>query len=91
MVLARIIVLANVLVLIRDGLGAWVTRLERLKSEKDEVKRPEGLPARSQTLEGPLDFYFLAPESGALRRLQADPKRMSQINAILNHFKSGFH
>ena len=26
------------------------------KGEKDEVKRPEGPPARSRVLEGPLDF-----------------------------------
>ena len=36
---------------------AWVTRRERPKGAKDEVKqaqsRPEGPPARSRALEGP--------------------------------------
>ena len=32
---------------------AWVTRPERLKGAKDKVKRPEGLPAKSQGPEGP--------------------------------------
>ena len=32
---------------------AWVTQPERLKGAKDEVKRPEGPPARSQGPEGP--------------------------------------
>ena len=35
---------------------AWVTRPERPKGVKDEVKRPEGLPLRSRGPEGPLDF-----------------------------------
>ena len=35
---------------------AWVTRPERPKGAKDEVKRPEGLPARSWAPEGPLNF-----------------------------------
>ena len=34
----------------------WVTRPERPKGAKDEVKRPEGPPIRSRGLEGPLDF-----------------------------------
>ena len=34
-------------------LSAWVTRPERPKAVKDEVKRPEGAPARSQGPEGP--------------------------------------
>ena len=32
---------------------AWVTRPERPKGVKDEVKRPEGPPARSRGTEGP--------------------------------------
>ena len=32
---------------------AWVTRPERPKGAKDEVKRPEGPPPRSQGPEGP--------------------------------------
>ena len=32
---------------------AWVTRPERPKGAKDEVKRPEGPPARSRGPEGP--------------------------------------
>ena len=32
--------------------SAWVTRPERLKGAKDEVKRPEGPPTRSQGPEG---------------------------------------
>ena len=32
---------------------AWVTQPERPKGAKDEVKRPEGPPARSQGPEGP--------------------------------------
>ena len=35
---------------------AWVTRPERPKGAKDEVKRPEGPPIRSRGPEGPLDF-----------------------------------
>ena len=35
---------------------AWVTRPERPKGGKDEVKRPEGPPIRSRGPEGPLDF-----------------------------------
>ena len=35
---------------------AWVTRPERPKGAKDEVKMPEGPPIRSQGPEGPLDF-----------------------------------
>ena len=39
---------------------AWVTRPERPKGFKDEVKqaqsRPEGRPTRSRAPEGPLDF-----------------------------------
>ena len=35
---------------------AWVTRPERPKGGKDEVKRPEGPSARSRAPEGPLDF-----------------------------------
>ena len=35
---------------------AWVTRPERPKGVKDEVKRPEGPPIRSRGPEGPLDF-----------------------------------
>ena len=31
----------------------WVTRPERLKGAKDEVKRPEGPPTRSRGPEGP--------------------------------------
>ena len=31
----------------------WVTRPERPKDAKDEVKRPEGPPARSRGPEGP--------------------------------------
>ena len=33
--------------------GPWVTRPERPKGVKDEVKRPEGPPARSRGPEGP--------------------------------------
>ena len=36
--------------------GAWVTRLQHLKGAKDEVKRPEGPPAKKWVLEGTLDF-----------------------------------
>ena len=36
---------------IRDA-SAWVTQPERPKGVKDEVKRPEGPPARSQGPEG---------------------------------------
>ena len=32
---------------------AWVTRPERPKGAKDEVKRPEGPPTRSRGPEGP--------------------------------------
>ena len=32
---------------------AWVTRPERPKGAKDEVKRPEGPPPRSRGPEGP--------------------------------------
>ena len=32
---------------------AWVPRPERLKGVKDEVRRPEGPPARSRGREGP--------------------------------------
>ena len=32
---------------------AWVTRPERPKGAKDEVKRPEGPPTRSRGQEGP--------------------------------------
>ena len=35
---------------------AWVTRPERLKGAKDEVKRPEGPSTRSRGPKGPLDF-----------------------------------
>ena len=35
---------------------AWVTRPERPKGVKDEVKRPQGPPIRSRGPEGPLDF-----------------------------------
>ena len=35
---------------------AWVTRPERPKGVKDEVKMPEGPPIRSRGPEGPLDF-----------------------------------
>ena len=33
--------------------GAWVTRPERPKGAKDEVKGPEGPPTRSRGPEGP--------------------------------------
>ena len=35
------------------------TRLERPKGVKDKVKRPQGPPARSQSLEVPLEFYYI--------------------------------
>ena len=38
---------------------AWVTRPERPKGAKDEVKRPEGPPIRSRGPEGPPDFQYL--------------------------------
>ena len=37
-----------------DHIIAWVTRPERPKGAKDEVKRPEGPPTRSRGAEGPL-------------------------------------
>ena len=36
--------------------AAWVTRPEHPKGGKDKVKRPKGLPARSQGPEGPYTF-----------------------------------
>ena len=41
---------------VRKCNGAWVTRPERPKGAKDEVKRPEGPPTRSRAPEGPLEF-----------------------------------
>ena len=38
---------------------AWVTRPERPKGAKDEVKRPEGPPTRSRGPEGPLTSSIL--------------------------------
>ena len=37
---------------------AWVTRPERPKGGKDEVKRPEGPPTRSRGPEGPKTSIF---------------------------------
>ena len=53
--LARVLVLARVVVLVLNchATLAWVTRPEHLKGVKDEVKRPEGPPARSQPRRGP--------------------------------------
>ena len=54
MVLAHVMVLARVMVLLCHVPLAWVTQPERPKGAKDELKRPEGPPARSRG--GPLDF-----------------------------------
>ena len=43
--------LSLVSALLREG--AWVTRPERPKGAKDEVKGPEGPPTRSRGPEGP--------------------------------------
>ena len=52
MVLARVMVLAPVMVLAHIMVLACVMMLA-LKGAKDEVKRPEGHPTRSQGPEGP--------------------------------------